>query len=102
MIHAAVLTLAFAVLFQVFAISSMGRRVDMLEKENAYIVDKAGEAMKHLMNELEKKCEQHDEALESTKRVVDSADTVIKNSQELIDQTNELIDMIREEPEVEE
>ena len=102
MLHVAVLLLAFAVFAQLFATDMLRKRVKMLEEENDYIVEKAGEAMKHLMNELEKKCEQHEEALESTKRVIDSADTVIKNSQELIDQTNELIGLIREEPEEEE
>ena len=102
MLHIAVLELAFAALFQVLTIGTLSRRIEKLEEENDYIVEKAGEAMKHLMNELEKKCEQHEEALESTKRVIDSADTVIKNSQELIDQTNELIGLIREEPEEEE
>ena len=102
MLHVAVLLLAFGVFAQMFAIEMLRKRVNMLEEENEYIVDKAGEAMKHLMNELEKKCEEHEEAIESTKRVIGSADTVIEISRGLIEQSKELIGAIREEPEVEE
>lgn len=102
MLHVAVLLLAFGVFAQMFAIEMLRKRVNMLEEENEYIVDKAGEAMKHLMNELEKKCDEQEETIGSAKRVIDSADTVIKISKELIEQSNELIATIREEPEVEE
>ena len=102
MLHVAVWLLAFAAFAPQCAIEMIRERVNMREEENEYRVDKAGEAMKHLMNEPEKKCDEQEETIGSAKRVIDSADTVIKISKELIEQSNELITTIREEPEVEE
>lgn len=102
MLHVAVLALTFAVLFQVFTIGALGRRIEKLEEDYDYIVGKVISVLKQSREELEKRSTENHEIIDHAKRVIDAADEVIKASQEAITKSSELFDMISEEPEVEE